>query len=295
VVALAGAPVASAAEEILSLRGETLHSPQLGEEFRLRQEALLALAMEAREAAPDDPEAWIWVGRRQAYLGRYAEAVGTFTQGLKRFPGDARFLRHRGHRRITQRRLPEAVADLERAAEWVDGTPDEVEPDGLPNALGIPTSTLQTNVWYHLGLARYLLADYEGAAAAYERCRDLAANPDMLVAATYWLYLSLRRAGEEAAASEALARVGDDLEIIENDGYHELLQAFASGAGAGSLLTSAESDRSAVSYPTTAYGVGAWTLLQGDAEQAGTIFAAIVESPAVTAFGYIAAEAELAR
>lgn len=294
-VALAGALEASAAEEIISLSGEALRSPELGDEFRQRQEGLLAAALGAREAAPDDPEGWIWVGRRQAYLGRYSDAVDTYTKGLKRFPEDARFLRHRGHRRITQRRLSEAIADLERAASLVDGRADEIEPDGLPNALGIPTSTLQTNIWYHLGLARYLLADYPAAAAAYERCRDLSSNPDMLVAATYWLYLSLRRAGDAATAATALERIDDDLEIIENDGYYDLLRAFASGAGAEALLAAAEADRSAVSYPTTAYGAGAWSLVTGDEAQARRIFEEILGSPAVAAFGFIAAEAELAR
>lgn len=294
-VALAGVPPGSAAEEIISLRGETLESPEPGEEFRLRQEGLLAAALEARDAAPGDPEGWIWVGRRQAYLGRYADAIDTFSAGSERFPEDARFLRHRGHRRISQRRLSEAIADLERAASLVDGRADEVEPDGLPNALGIPTSTLQTNIWYHLGLARYLLGDYRAAAGAYSRCRDLSANPDMLVAATYWLYLSLRRAGDEPAAAEALASIDHDLELIENDGYYDLLKMFASGAGGEKLLAGAQGDRGAVSYPTTAYGVGAWLLLEGDATRARQIFTAIVGSPAIAAFGYIAAEAELSR
>ncbi len=247
-----------------------------------------------RAQTPDDPEAWIWVGRRQAYLGRYAKAVATFTEGVERFPDDARFLRHRGHRRITQRRLPEAIADLERAAALVEGRPDEVEPDGLPNAQGVPTSTLQTNIWYHLGLARYLQGEFVAAAAAYESCRGLASNPDMLVAATYWLYLSRRRAGDDAAAARALEPIGDDLEIIENLDYYELLRAYGSDADADALLETAEGDRSAVSYPTTAYGVGAWRLVNGDEAGARRIFAAIVDSPAVTAFGYIAAEAELA-
>ncbi|MDH3523708.1 MAG: hypothetical protein OES32_08990 [Acidobacteriota bacterium] len=259
------------------------------------QEALLATALEARAAAPDDADAWIWVGRRQAYLGRFEDAVATFGEGLERFPGDARFLRHRGHRRITQRRLAAAIADLERAAELVAGRPDEVEPDGLPNERGIPTSTLQTNIWYHLGLARYLEADFAGAAGAWERCRDLAANPDMLVAATYWLYLSLRRAGEEEAATRALAPIGEDLDVIENDSYYDLLRAFEHGTGVEALLAEAEADRAAVAYPTTAYGAAAWTLLEGEAAAARRIFAAILDSPAVTAFGYIAAEAELAR
>ena len=54
---------------------------------------------------------------------------------------------------MTVRELDNAIADFERATELTEGQPDEVDPDGLPNALGIPTSTLQFNIWYHLALA----------------------------------------------------------------------------------------------------------------------------------------------
>ena len=53
-----------------------------------------------------------------------------------------------------------AIADLRRASQLVAGKPDEVEPDGAPNKAGIPRSTLQSNIWYHLGLAQYLRGDF---------------------------------------------------------------------------------------------------------------------------------------
>ena len=285
----------AASDEIRALDGRMLSPQEPGDEFRQRQESLLAVALEEREAEPSDADAWIWVGRRQAYLGRYEEAIGTYSEALARFPEDARFLRHRGHRFITLRRLDEAIADLSGAAAMVEGVADVVEPDGLPNALGIPTSTLQTNIWYHLGLAHYLKGDFSEATAAYSRCRELSANNDMMVAASYWLYLSLRRGGEDARAQEVLTEIEPDLEIIENDGYYELLLAFAAGDDGELLLTRAGGDRSAVSFPTAAYGVGAWALVNERTGRALEIFRSILESPSVAAFGYIAAEAELSR
>ena len=68
--------------------------------------------------------------------------------------------------------------------------PDSVEPDGAPNAAGIPTSTLHTNIYYHLGLARFLLGQYEQAVAAYrEGLACELCHPDMRVAFSDWLYL----------------------------------------------------------------------------------------------------------
>jgi len=284
-----------ATDLIQTLDGRTISPQQPEAEFAGKQEAFLREALAQRTAQPENADAWVWVGRRQAYLGRYLEAVTTYDEALERFPEDARFLRHRGHRNITLRRLDEAVADLSQAAEMVAGLVDQVEPDGLPNALGIPTSSLQTNIWYHLGLALYLQGDFIGAAKAYGHCRRLSTNPDMEVAASYWLYLSLRRAGDDADAHEVLAGISPDLELIENDGYYDLLLLFASGGDGAGLMHGASDDKGAVAFPTTAYGVGVWHHINGRNDRALRVFEAILASPAVSAFGYIAAEAEAAR
>ena len=39
----------------------------------------------------------------------------------------------------------------------------KIEPDGQPNARNIPTSTLNSNIYYHLGLAQYLKGEFEAA------------------------------------------------------------------------------------------------------------------------------------
>ena len=50
-----------------------------------------------------------------------------------------------------------------------------------------------------------------------------------------------------------------------------------------------------VTYATTAYGIGIWHLLNGRDGEAEQIFRRIVAGGQWGAFGYIAAEAELAR
>ena len=159
-----------------------MFTPPLPEAVRVQREQQLGEARAAAQAHPDDIEALVWLGRRTAYLGGYREAVAIYTRALERHPGEPRLLRHRGHRYLTLRRLDLAAADLERAAALVRGKSDEVEPDGLPNAHSVPTSTLQSNVWYHLGLARYLQGDFPAALAAYRECERASANADMRVA-----------------------------------------------------------------------------------------------------------------
>ena len=172
--------------EATSVFGTELFAPPLDPAERAKREANLAAAQSTFDEDPEDVDAIIWLGRRTAYLGRYQEAIEIYTRGLQLHPDEPRLLRHRGHRYITVRHCPPAIQDLARAAELVRGLPDEVEPDGIPNAQNTPTSTLHSNIWYHLGLARYLLFKYDEAAAAYAECMKVSRNPDMLCATSHW-------------------------------------------------------------------------------------------------------------
>ncbi len=285
---------ASGLEEGTSLLGRPLFAPRLPEDFRLKQEALLAEAEADLEQNPDDPEAIIWVGRRTAYLGRYREAIQIYGHGLADHPAHAALYRHRGHRYITLRRLDEAIADLGRAAELIEGTRDQVEPDGLPNARGVPTSTSHSNIWYHLGLAHYLEGDFESALDAYNRCMTFSGNPDMLSATSHWLYMTLRRLGRHRQAGTILVPIRPDMDVIENVSYHRLLMMYKGREAPDQLLAEAE-EAGGVDYATLAYGVGNFYLAGGEPERARKIFEAIVATGSWSAFGYVAAEAELAR
>lgn len=288
------APVAPPTSDVeaISFLGDTLHRPALDSAGAVRLEAQLDSAR-ATYAADSTAEALIWVGRRLGYLGRYREAIATFTAGAERFPDDPRFLRHRGHRWITVRRLDSAVADLSRAAALVAGQPDEIEPDGLPNARNIPTSTLQSNIWYHLGLARYLQGEWHEALAAYRQEAAIADNPDVLVATSWWRYLTLRRLGMAAAADSVLAPITADLDIIENQSYHRLLLLAKGALPIDSLLPT--DGGTTPGDAAVAYGLGAWHLVEGRRVAADSLFRSLVASGNWAAFGTIAAEAELAR
>jgi tetratricopeptide (TPR) repeat protein len=257
-------------------------------------QANLDEALDVRRSDPGDADATIWVGRRLGYLGRYRDAIAVFTEGNVAHPEDPRFFRHRGHRYVTTRRLEEAIADFERAVALTAGTEDEIEPDGQPNELGIPLSTLQFNIWYHLGLAHYLAGNLEAALTAYERCMGVSVNPDLQVATGHWLYMTLRELGREAEASALLERFDADMEIIENDSYHQLLLMYKGERSPEELL--GDPAAGTPSDASTVYGVGNWYRYTGDRERAYEIFRGIVEgSDQWAAFGYIAAEAILAR
>jgi tetratricopeptide (TPR) repeat protein len=261
-------------------------------ESEAQMEARLADAVAAWDADRDDAEALIWVGRRTAYLGRYREAIAIYTDGIARHPDDARLYRHRGHRYLTVREIDRAIADLETAEKLMAGRPDEIEPDGLPNARNIPTGTLHSNVWYHLALARYLKGDFDGAALAWTRARDAVANADNLVAASHWLYLSLRRAGKAADAARVLVPITAGLDVIENGEYHQLLLMYKGERTAQSLLATADEGSGG---SATRYGVGAWHFVEGRTNEAIELWQSILGGPDWPSFGHLAAEAEAAR
>src|SRR4029453_16934235 len=186
-------------------------------------EARLQTAQAQLEAHPNDPDAIIWVGRRLGYLGKFREAIEVFSEGAKKFPKDARFNRHSGHRRITIRQFDRAISDLEKAAQLMRNKPDEIEPDGQPNARNIPTSTLKFNIWYHLGLAYYLKGQNEKAFKAYRECLKVSDSPDRLVATSHWLYMTLRRLNRPEEAAKVLLPIRAGVAVIENTGYYRLL------------------------------------------------------------------------
>lgn len=268
--------------------------PQVSAEAKRDLEAKLneARALFEKEQTVDNI---IWLGRRTAYLGRYKDAMRIYSEGIKKFPADARLYRHRGHRLITVRCFDEAIADLEQAAKLIKGKPDEIEPDGLPNARNIPTSTLQSNIWYHLGLAYYLKGDFERALTAYREAEKVSKNPDMLVATTHWLYMTLRRLGRDKEASKALTPIKNDFELIENGDYYKLIRVYKGQLDPATLWLEISQRTNSLSNATLGYGLGNWYLYNGQRADAEKVFRQVTAGSQWSSFGYIAAEAELNR
>jgi tetratricopeptide (TPR) repeat protein len=280
------------AAEAMSLFGEPLHAPPLPPDVLAEREAKLAEAQAALQAHPDDLEAIVWVGRRLAYLGKYRQAIDAFTAGLAVHPQAPELYRHRGHRFITIRRFDDAVTDLRRAAELIEGQPDVVEVDGLPNPAGVPTGTRRTNVLYHLALAHYLRNELEPARAAYRACLDASTTDDMRVATSHWLYMTLRRMGRHDEAAVLLEPIrAEGMTIHENHAYHRLLLMYRGEVAPEELLAP---DAEAIDAATLGYGLGTWHLVEGRAAEARTAYEAVLRTENWAAFGFIAAEAQLA-
>jgi len=278
--------------ETVSLLGRELIRPTLDEVNLRKNLSNLEEAEKNLASNPNDPNALVWLGRRTAYLGKYREAISIFSQGIDKYPDNPEFYRHRGHRYISLRKFDQAIEDLEKASILIQGQPDRIEPDGIPNSRNTPTSTLQSNIWYHLGLAYYLKGDFKSATRCYRECIKVSKNDDMLVATSHWLYMSLRRSNDPEGAEEALLPIHPEMDIIENSSYFELLLMYKGLKGVEEFLSSEDGTPESAA---TSYGIGNWYLYNGNMDIAKSHFRTMVEGPGWAGFGFIAAEAELAR
>jgi hypothetical protein len=163
-----------------------------------------------------------------------------------------------------------------------------VEPDGQPNARGIPTSTLQSNIRYHLALAHFLKGNYPAAATYWEEDAKVAANLDQRVAATYWWVLALARMGAQPQVQAALAPVQADWPIIENGSYH-LALLWMKGLRSDAQL------RAAMNTPlerqTIGNGMAQWYLSRGKRTEAEAAVREVLATGPSASFGFLGAEA----
>lgn len=268
--------------------------PVLSEKARSVYEGKLAEALQEYQKDSTNADAIIWYGRRTAYLGDYMKAIALFTRGITLHPSDARFYRHRGHRYITVRCFDKAITDFKKAGKLVKGKPDETEPDGLPNAKNIPTSSLQSNIWYHLGLAYFIKGDINKAIKTYEKCLAVSANPDMYVATANWMNISLRSKQRYQEAIALFQRIDPNAPLIENTDYRNLLELYKTKYNeqileqyAAQILPKDPSLASATLY----FGLGYYCQLYNQKGKALSYYQKAIDSGQWASFGYIAAEA----
>ncbi len=258
------APQSTGAPEAASPTGKKFYA-------RADEKGEIAEAEKKLAAAPTNIELLMALARAQAAAWRYRDAISTYTAAIKLDPKNAILYRHRGHRYITTRQFDKAVEDLERASKLDDGSYD---------------------IWYHLGLAYYLKGKFEKAAAAYERCRLHAEGEDALVAVSDWLYMSYRRMKDDFEAEGVLSRIKLGMRVEENKAYYDRLLFYKGLKRESEVFSDKLTDLEAA---TVGYGLGNWHLCNGEPARARDYFQRVVSGPYWPAFGFIAAETDLAR
>lgn len=278
--------------ETFSLFGDPLYKTPLRPEIMDKQKKLYDEALKNWEEDPDNADNIIWLGRRTAYLGRFRESIAIYSMGMEKHPDDPRMYRHRGHRFISLRFFEQAIDDLEKATELIEGKIDEVEPDGIPNEKGVPVSSLHFNIWYHLGLAYYLKGEFKKAIQAYEKCMQVSEIDDKVIATAHWQYMTLRRLFMEKEAEKVLERIKAEMDVIENFHYYKCLLMYKGVMSAENLLKEAR-ELGDLGMVTIGYGVANWHNYNDNTDKAVEILREIISVEGWAGFGYIAAEADL--
>jgi len=267
-------------------RAQTGHGPLeiksgLGRQlYGLPDDQAVIDARKALAADPRNVELVLKLSKALAARRQYQEAVAVTSEGLKIAPDNADLYLERGHRELGLRQFSAAGKDLDMAARLAPGMLD---------------------AYYHLGLSHYFLGEFEGAAVAFARARALARTDDSLIDCTNWLYVSLRRSGEEAEAAEALARITPAVKNTEPHLYFylRLLHFYQGQLTAEEVLPAApkgpDDVEGELSFDTVSYGVGNWKLYHGDAEGAAALFRNVVKGEAWNSWGFIGSEVDLGR
>jgi hypothetical protein len=106
--------------------------------------------------------------------------------------------------------------------------------------------------------------------------------------------MSLRRLGKVREAEAVLIPISAKMDVIENTAYHRLLLLYKGELKPSDILPDQETPT--LENVTTAYGVANWHLYNGRKDEAAKLFQQITAVKSQwTSFGYLAAEAELAR
>jgi tetratricopeptide (TPR) repeat protein len=239
----------------------------------------IAAARKSLSADPKNVALVLKLSRAQAAKRQYREAVATCTAGLRWAPNSADLYLERGHRELGLREFKQAQADLTRAVE--------IDPQML-------------DAQYHLGMAHYFLREFPQAAERFQKALALAKTNDSIIDCSNWSYVSLRRAGQTAAAAKVLSGITPDIKNKEPHLYFylRLLRFYQGAISEADLLprkpANPNDTESELSFDTVSYGVGNWHLYtHTNPARARELFQNVMTGNAWNAWGFIGSELEL--
>ena len=167
---------------------------------------------------------------------RFREAIDALTQAIALEPARVEAYRKRGPKYLDTLQPEQALADYKRC-EQADGV-----------------SVMSR---YRIGMAHYLMRNFDAAAAAFADSLAIAPqDDDMYIADVYWLVLSQLRAGQADEGQKTLQQhYRPDMYVGHHTAYEKAMRAAAGFAPMEDMLAELDAEEDDLQVAMTAYGL----------------------------------------
>ena len=189
----------------------------------------------ACRAKPQTYETLLELADALCWQLRFREAIDALTQAVKLEPERMEAYRKRGPKYLDTLQFERALADYTRC-EQADGVSIESR--------------------YRIGMAQYMLQNYDAATAAFAGSLAIAPqDDDMYIADVYWLVLSQLCAEKADEAQKTLQQhYRPDMYVGHHTAYEKAMRA-AAGYASMDILAELDAEPDDLQYAMTAYGL----------------------------------------
>lgn len=258
------------------------------------KDSLLSVALAALEATPGDAAIRTDIGRRYLELGRYSDAVRTFTEGIQSDPASLADYRYRGEAHFHLQEFDRAMSDLEMAKELTKQLPNQIEYAVDATAQITPVYNIHFSSFYYLGLIHFIRGDFEQAGRTFGYAWNHAENPDLKSRLAFWLALSFKKQGKEGETSSVLDEISTDISTIQTPVYRDLCTLYRGYMSTDDLLIKYGSG-TVEEFLISRFGVGIWFAFDGQTDRSAPLLKDAVATGLWTCDVYPVAQAELNR
>ena len=183
---------------------------------------------------------------------RFREAIDALTQAIAIAPERMEAYRKRGPKYLDTLQFKQALADYTRC-EQADGVSVESR--------------------YRIGMAQYMLQNYDAATAAFAGSLAIAPqDDDMYIADVYWLVLSQLRAGKADEAQKTLKQhYCTDMYVGHHTAYEKAMRVAAGFASMEDMLAELDAEEDDLQFAMMAYGLCVLLEAHGETEKAAAL------------------------